>query len=771
MNNFDYQGAIEEGYTPEEIESFLKSQQPKYQNPTEDDSFFSKISKNASNFWSNLGTGDEKPEQQPKINQKLLKNVPSFDYEAAIEEGYTPDEINNFLEEQQPKRSKLAKAGRVGAQVGLGLLESTPAGMAYDIGVAPLASKEAQTVNYRQNLFEDIERLSEQKQTGVWDEQDQAQLDNLVDQVKNPQKMQEFVQEGPDISIKGIAEKVTGVDFTPEGVLEKAAHWTGFIKDPKKISELSKSGIKLPELMKAIAPTGTEILRGVGAGTAMQMAEDGDFGPIGKMGMLVLGDVLGLGVAEAGKGLGSILKNPKQFLAKSAAKMTNKDKIDLQKDIIKDFRDSGIQADLGTLTDSNLIKWTQSRLAQSGLTGKALDDFKKELTGQIKSEYEQLANTLGELKYTNSFELAQKTKDMLSDIRNTDLSEARKLYDNSTKALKGRGFVKTTKLDETIKRLEKDLRPGSIKSAEQTAVLNAIERLKLDLYDSNGSLLQADVKDLINNKIALNDIINYETQGGAKQLLKGLVGDIDRAIISHGKDNPTFAKNYIQANKKFSQHVKTFRNRAMSKLLNTENPEQILKELNSVNGIKKLEGVLKKTPEGTKLFGNLKRFKLNELIDKNLVDSSTKQIKMGTFSKMLEKGKNRELVKEMMGPVEFKRLEKLQKNAGTLADASNKFFNASQSGVVAADAAVLSQGITAFANLLGGNPWPLMKVAGGIAGARNLSNLMADKEFLKLVEEAIINNQKKNIKKTFFAFEKMRPYFAEAASMSNQSSE
>ena len=72
-----------------------------------------------------------------------------------------------------------------------------------------------------------------------------------------------------------------------------------------------------------------------------------------------LGDVVGGGTAALAKGAGKLITRPKKTLAELAASFTPKDKLALQKDLIKDFEKAGLHADLGTLTDSNLVKWTQ----------------------------------------------------------------------------------------------------------------------------------------------------------------------------------------------------------------------------------------------------------------------------------------------------------------------------------------------------------------------------------------------------------------------------
>lgn len=717
-NNFDYQGAKEAGYNDEEITAHLSEKHPK------------------------------------------------FDIQAAQEAGYSPGEINEHLSVYKPKKSLAEKSARIATQFGLGVLEGTPSAMTYEAAVAPLGQKEAQTVKYREGVFEDIERLSEQKQTGVWDQQDQELLDNLIDQVKNPEKMDEFVQTA-DISPRGLLGKATGKDLHPEGILEKAANWAGFIKNPQKLKDLFKFGLKPKDIIKSIAPSGTDTLRGLGAGTALQMAEEGDLGPIGTMAAAIAGDIIGGGTSAALKGTKELITKPKETLAKVAASFTPKEKVNLQKEIIKEFRDSGIQADVGTITDSNLLKWTQSRLAQSGLTGKALDEFKHELTGQIKEQYHALAESLGEARFASNHEAGEVAKSWMKSIRDSDLAEIRKLYEGANKSLKEGASADSRKLADMINKLEKNLKPGQLKSNEQTSVLSALEKLKRDIYDSEGNLLYGKVKDLINNKIAINDIINYEVQGGAKQLLKGIVSEIDRAIISHGKENPKFSKNFVEANKRFSQHAKTFRNKVADQMLRAEDPSQIINKMNSVQGIRSIEKMLSKNPAGSEIFDSLKRLKLDKVIGDNLINSTSQQAKLGTFSKLLEKGKNKEIIKEVLGSQSFKRLERLQKNAGRLADAADKFYNASKSGVVAADAAILAKGLGDIAAILAGNPWPLLKTATGILGSRKLSNLLADPTFLKLVEDVILSSEKGGQKELFESIELLRPYLSLYIDQSN----
>jgi len=682
-----------------------------------------------------------------EIGEYLTKTRQDFDVTSALKSGYSLGEVADHLNQMEPKetkeeRSSLEKAGRVAGQYALGVAEGTPVGLAFDIGVGA-ASKGLNPLIKSEQAGADIEFIAEKnagKPFEEWSKPDQDFYNNAVNQV-DPRNQQ---NQHPDISIRGIAEKATGLDLKPEGIIEKSAQWAGFIRDPRKIFELGKTGITKKDVLKAISPTSKEVLRGAGAGIALQAAEEGDLGPIGTLAAAVIGDVSG-NIAKAGlKGAAKIIKNPREAIAEAASKFTAADKKNIQKQLIDDFRKSGVQADIGTITDNNLLKWMQSRLAQSSLTGKPLDELKNTMTKQVLDEYKALTDSFGQARFTSAYEAGEATKDFIKDLRETDLKETRELYKKADQSIKKDAFVDSRGISKKLEEIEKALSPGNIKSSEQSSVLSLIDKMKRDISDSQGNLLKGKVKDLMNDKIALNEIINYEVQGGSKQLLKGLVADIDRAIISYGKDNPTFAKNYIQANKRFSNHAKTFRNKRISKMLGEGDVANLINRLDSVQGIRELEDILKKTKGGSDLMNNLKRFKIDEMIQKNLVDSSTNQLKSGTFSKLLEKGKNREIAKELLPKGSYDRLVRLQKNAGHLAEATQKFLNTSKTAVTAADGAILIKLVTDLGAILNGNPFPLMKTGSVLLGSKKIANLIADPDFLKLTEDFILASQKNN---------------------------
>lgn len=451
------------------------------------------------------------------------------------------------------------------------------------------------------------------------------------------------------------------------------------------------------------------------------------------------------------------LGRPKELLAKGVSLFSPREKSNLNKQLIQEFRNAGIQADIGTITDNRLVKAVQTKLAQSGLTGEALQNFKQKMQEQIVQNYRNLAEQVGTQRFSTSHAAGETTQNYLKKLREADIGQARSLYQQAMKAKPADALIPQHAADRVAGRIQsinRSLAPGALKSIEQQKVTDILEKISGDVQ--KGNVL---VDDLINDKIALNEIIDYETQGGAKQLLKTVVKEIDNAIKEYGRTNPKFMLRQNAANQRFAEHAKTFRNSIINKSLFTENPADILNKMNSIAGIKALEKALSKSPGGEQLIKDLKRFKLEEMIGNSLIDSTSKEVKLGTFSNLFEKGKGKELVRELLGS-DYQNFKKLQSLSGKLAESANKFLNTSQTAVNAVDIAFITKSLSDIAMLLVGNPWPLVKTGSLGIATRMLSSLMADPKFLRLVEEAILNRGKpKEFAKSII---KLKPFLLKA---------
>ena len=153
------------------------------------------------------------------------------------------DNTPDFYSLVKPKKMG-EKQFRLGAQYAIGNIERLA--LPYDIAVSPLASQAAQVAEHRKNVFEDIERLQEQKQMGIWDEQDEELLQNLISQASDTEKSKKYVNT-IDISSSGIIEKAFkefGYDISPQGIDEYAARFGGNLFSPKNIKNFIQKGSK-----------------------------------------------------------------------------------------------------------------------------------------------------------------------------------------------------------------------------------------------------------------------------------------------------------------------------------------------------------------------------------------------------------------------------------------------------------------------------------------------------------------------------------------------
>jgi len=483
---------------------------------------------------------------------------------------------------------------------------------------------------------------------------------------------------------------------------------------------------------------GVASLAGLAGG--MQVGEESKLGPLGQF---ITG---GIGALTPGgiRGLGRAIASPRQTVAKGVAKLTPSKSIDIQKQLIRDARDAGVQLDVGSLSDSRLVKFVQNQLAQSALAGESLENFKKQLSKQIIDEYKGVADSIGQSRFQTHYQAGEAVQNAIRQHKDTTLSQARDLY-NSARKRGGNFQVFTGKVGDVVKELEESLTPGSIKSGEQKAVLEALNKLKSDVLTPAGDIKSASINDLINDKIALNDIIDYEVQGGAKQLLKKAVKALDETISAHGKVDPTFAKEWNMANKRFSEHAKTFRNQNISNVLKTQDPATILNKMNSAAGIRDVKNALSSSKEGRDLFNDLKRYKIDDLLEKSLEQNVKDQIQFGKVGNALKKGKNEDLLRELMPKQDFERLQRLAKLSGNIAESANKFLNTSQSGTTIINMAAVADILHSFSQAFVGNFAPAAVSIGGLAGVRGLSKLITNPKFLTAVEDAILASKSNNL--------------------------
>lgn len=858
-----------------------------------------------------------------KSNRELFES--HFPAEQLADEPSAPKSNKELFESHFPEeRTYLEKAGRLAAQVGIGAASSTPAGIAYNLAVAPLASKGAQTGAYRQMLVDELEQLDELKSRQGLSPQEQSIYDFTLEQLQTASKSEPFVQT-IDASLTDLAGKATGTNLEPEDFAEKAAQWYGFVKDPKKLIEagksLGKSGLNAKEIMKFVAP-GEEAFRSLGAAGGLQMAESGQLGPLGQITSAVLGDLIGGGLGKIAS------RSPQETIAKATKALIRPkaEQAAITKDFIQEAKASGLQLNAGSITDSPMLKMIEARLSQSGLTGTALENARKNLTQGVMSEYKRVADATGSAAFENRAQAANAIFEAIgSEARVfgnpnaksgrlfTVSSRAHPEYENilldsiSPNATKnsylGGENLKTVadeikrpiqkefneawrQFDQAVDQIPTGPQPELAKkmknfvedhtkslvkgiSPAEDSVINAAEKLHKAL-SVEGGLHEISVRELMDTKRTLNSVADYEIgRSNFKSAFKYLSKEVDSAIHEAIEvASPELSQAYKELNANYSSFKETFENKnvvklfepknhnynsiydsyvsnldslkslegvlgnspqgkqaldqikrdvvekaiaqnkltpreiedlaqalgpefegnlreyvvnrgrrsqpaianqqapigitqkvsggmpqgdlagrvkvneqamASNKLLNDvarKDPEKIMKMMDSVGGIKSLEKALSKSPADKKLFEDLKRFKLDEMIFNNMQNPITDQLFYSKFSKLGSKAADRSILKEILGKDNFDSMLRLQKNAGKIQASANQFLNTSQTQSASQDVATIMAALSTFAGVLLGNP--SAGAYGGLAlgfGMKGMSELLTDKKFLQAMEK------------------------------------
>lgn len=534
-----------------------------------------------------------------QITPFLRELHPDFDFDRALSEGGKVSDINDFLssrEESKPKeRSTLEKGGRLAAQFGTGLIQAATPVLLSDIANIGTGSK-GEAFQYRlEDLSDEYETLLDQKTFGDWTEKDEKRLAEVSDLITNRHKLLPTVEKGRiNFDSQSLIEKATGLDLHPEGILEKGARFIGYLKNPLKLgAELKNIGTSASELVKSLVP-GTKTFRALGAGTALEYAEEGQFGPVGTIAAAIVGDIIGhtpTTALNAVRNPKQTLDNAKQFAANTVNFLTrNNSKKEWIGQLVKDANELGLDIDAGTLTDSNLVKMLQARAAQSGLTGEALQNFKEQSSGQVVKKYKELADQLGELTFENNSQASEainnalKTtqtdvpvfkeinrparslegridvqqqpayeRQFLDDISPTEFhtdqqaAQALKAAAEDTKAPIKKEFnerftnfrEKTADIEGPQAVLVSDLENfvqdnrGSLLLGQSTAearVVRAAEDL-LERVNPGNSYRSVSLSDLIKTKQTLADVADYEFGGSNfNSKFKKIVSDLDTAI-------------------------------------------------------------------------------------------------------------------------------------------------------------------------------------------------------------------------------------------------
>lgn len=611
--DFDFKGARKEGYSDQEIASFL---------------------------------GESNPD---------------FDVDSALQEGYSPEEISVYLSElKQPSRGKsLASAALKGVSKGANALNPmffgpVPTNQKFLNKLLPSQEKDAEDI---------LERAGE---------------------------LAPLIATGPE----GIGLKIAETGLGALG--GHLAEQEGYGKGGQFVSELV--GLSFPGLIKSLGSKGLSIIK-----------------------------------KGATKGAGE-----------AVAKIAQVNPQQVKKGVMEAAERLGVKEDLplSAQIDNPLIQSAETKLFQS-VAGGPIQKKVENLGGKLVDVYKESGRSLSTRENMLPGVISEEAINALRNIEENSVKSYRSLYNQASKMLP-EGAATAPKvgmaihkiIDSTLKKLKSDLGTPA-----KDALYNRLNRLK-DSWSQTLALREGNIPitSLETLKQDLNQVIKYEVKGGVDKLLKPLQGITKEGIQSYGREfNRPYLTRFNQAEKTFGETAKTFRkNPLISSLIKGEKPELIFGKMNSVKGINELEKVMNKSIEGKEILDALKKYKLEDILNKKILDKNG-EISWGKAAGIFKEPKTKELVLKLVGQEHFQKLKDLSKVASGVEDGFKKFINTSKSATTIADYTLMvGLPIKAAQQLFTGNVLGAIKTTSVILSPRALSKLITNPKFI----EAAINTAK-----------------------------
>ncbi len=424
--------------------------------------------------------------------------------------------------------------------------------------------------------------------------------------------------------------------------------------------------------------------------------------------------------------------------------------------VVNAARSEGLRVPPSAITDNRLVQFLESRAAQSGLSGKSYDVLMRDLDDDFITQYTDVLDNISKSEFLNSGEAGEITQASLKGREKASQRAVGRQYEDVVQKFGDEPVIPTNSsayIDRAIKKLSNTAAASSSKEdvlAKLGEIKNSLvippeaapERATnlftmTDAVPPPQSSTLPTIEKMINTKTDLNTMINYgDYDAGVKRYLRGMVGNISKDLGVVAKSNPDFGNEFMRAESGAKMNAQTFRNKLVKNMLRGERPEAILGQLNAPSDVAKLENALGSSPKAQKIVGQIKRMRLEELLDNKFIKGNLeKSPEYGSFSsKLADNQKQNQLIRSLTGSEQYKRLENLRTVAEGVAR-GKRFFNFSKSGNVAQDVGLITTGIlSAFG---AGNPLPL-----AIAGTPYaISKIITSEGLLDLLTEAArVNN-------------------------------
>lgn len=501
---------------------------------------------------------------------------------------------------------------------------------------------------------------------------------------------------------------------------------------------IERAGELVPIVAGGEESLGMKALELAGGAIGGHLAEEEGFGKGGQ----IAGEVVGFSFPGLMKSLGMKMS---RLFTKGVAKSAGETAAELTK-LKPEEINEGVRAAadrLGVLenlplsaqVEKPIIQGIETKLMQSA-TGGPIQQKLEQAGGKLTETYKEALKSVSArenlLPSIVSDEAVNALKAIEEGAENTYrslYSQASKLLPETATAIPKVGLAIHKVIDSTLNKLK-----SALGTPSKDALVNRLTRLK-NSWSATPELRAGaiPIKELETLKQDLNQVIKYETKGGIDKLLTTLQGVTKEGIQSYGRElNRPYLNRFNQAEKIFGENAKTFRkNPVMKSLVKGERPEQVFGRMNTVKGINELENVFNKTPQGKEAMDALKRYKLEDVLNKKVLDKNG-NISWGKAAGMLKDPKTRDLVLKLVGPEQYRKLKDLSKVATGIEEGFKKFLNTSKTATTAADMAVMvALPIKAVEQLFKGNVLGAAKTTALIFGPNQLAKLMANPKFVE----------------------------------------
>lgn len=555
---------------------------------------------------------------------------------------------------------------------------------------------------------------------------------------------------------------------------------TNGFTDPKTANE--RIGRQTGEFIGATAfpmgrvAKGAELIAAGGGGLLSGVGREAGVGPMGELGLALLGTIATGSAVNLAKAAPAVAKNLatdfRATVGRGVAKVpflkvTSKQ---LRNDVIAAAKAEGVELPLSAITDNEILRFLETQLAESSIAGGAIDKAREKLAKQYVSSVNR---TFKEISKTASLDKAAagaELKGALVDAEKLGAAKNRANYDLAESLIPQGDVTKApnvvSKIDSLINRLEKTVKP----SKEEASTLKYLKGLKdeffvpvqkegVQLLDARGNPLtrkaaaavqkELPAQNLVGLRRSLNDEIDFVAQGGSKKLLRSLPGELEKDIEAYGKRNAEFLDAERIARAEFKEYAETFRNREIKNALRNETPEDLLNLGSKQSNIRKVEKALDflGKEQGNAKFNQFRRAKVEDLIKDKIISPKDSQVSFRKASNMLNDTNKAAILKELAGPEGFKRLQNLQKIADGIVQGAEKFANPSRSGAKVADIAAYVYAVKSAAQSVStGNPLPLVKAGFTVYAPKLMADMITDRAFIEQLIDAARKGKGTNAK-------------------------